>query len=382
MSKILKALIVEDSECDALLLLGHLKRGGYDTTSLRVDSASDLEAALSGREWDIVFSDHNMPQFSSREALEIVRAHDADIPFLIVSGSIGEDVAVASMKAGAQDYLMKGNLTRLVSAVDRELKDAEDRRARKVAERALLVREEELRIAREVQQLLFPISMPSVDGYDIAGASCPADATGGDYYDVIVRPNNDIYVIVGDVTGHGLGPALLMTDVRAYLRALVLADRTLEDLMTLVRHLLLEDLGSDRFITMVINRFTPGEGVMDVINAGHPTGYILASGGGIKTELSATVPALGVDAEVDRLESCKVRLEAGELAVFLTDGILEACSPAGEEFGVPRLLGILQRERDRPAAEIIRILFDEVRKFGSPEGIQDDITAVIIKRSS
>ena len=382
MSKILKALIVEDSECDALLLLGHLKRGGYDTTSLRVDSASDLVAALSGREWDIVFSDHNMPQFSSREALEIVRAHDADIPFLIVSGSIGEDVAVASMKAGAQDYLMKGNLTRLVSAVDRELKDAEDRRARKVAEHALMAREEELRIAREVQQLLFPISMPVIGGYDIAGASCPADATGGDYYDVIVRPNHDIYVIVGDVTGHGLGPALLMTDVRAYLRALVLEDRPLEDLMTLVRHLLLEDLGNDRFITMVIARFTPGEGVMDVINAGHPTGYILAPGGGIKNELNAAFPALGVDAEVEHLVSCKVRVEAGELAVFLTDGILEACSPAGEEFGVPRLLGILQRERDRPAAEIIRILFDEVRKFGSPEGIQDDITAVIIKRSS
>ncbi len=380
MNTVLKALIIEDSECDALLMLAHLRHGGYDPQFLRVDNAVDLAAALNGQKWDIVFSDHNMPHFNSTEALDIVRASDADIPFLIVSGSIGEDLAVAAMKAGAQDYLMKGSLARLVGAVDRELKDSADRRARRAAERTLLAREEELRIAREVQQLLFPTSMPSLAGYDMAGASCPAEATGGDYYDFIACPGLDLYVVVGDVTGHGLGPALLMTDVRAYLRALVLADRPIEDLMTRVRHLLVEDLGSDRFITMLIARLTPSEGILDVINAGHPSGYILAPDGGIKVELNATAPALGIDSEVERLVPSKVRMDPGDLAVFLTDGILEAASPGGEEFGITRLIGILQRERRRPAVEMIRIIFDEVRRFGAPEGLQDDITAVIIKR--
>ncbi|MEI8121718.1 MAG: fused response regulator/phosphatase [bacterium] len=380
MNTILKALIIEDSECDALLMLAHLRHGGYEPQFLRVDNAADLAAALNGQKWDIVFSDHNMPHFNSTEALEIVRSSDADIPFLIVSGSIGEDLAVAAMKAGAQDYLMKGNLTRLVGAVDRELKDAADRRARRVAERTLLAREEELRIAREVQQLLFPTSMPLLAGYDMAGASCPAEATGGDYFDFIACPGLDVYVVVGDVTGHGLGPALLMTDVRAYLRALVLADRPIVDLMTRARHLLVEDLGSDRFITMLIARLTPSEGLLDVINAGHPSGYILAPDGGIKGELNATAPALGIDSEAERLVSSKVRMDPGDLAVFLTDGILEAASPDGEEFGMTRVIDILQRERKRPAVEMIRILFDEVRRFGSPEGLQDDVTAVIIKR--
>lgn len=380
MNTILNALIIEDSEDDAFLLLAHLKRGGYTPHSRRVDNARDLAAALSEQKWDIVFSDHNMPQFSSIEALQMVKACDVDIPFLIVSGSIGEEMAVASMKAGAQDYLMKGNLARLVVAVDRELKDAGERRARRVAERTLLAREEELRIAREVQQQLLPSVMPRVAGYDLAGATCPADATGGDYFDFINCSGGDIYMVVADVTGHGLGPALLMADVRAYLKALVLANRPIEDLMTRTRHLLMEDLGSDRFITMLIARFDPAEGMLDVINAGHPSGYILAADGHIKAELNALAPALGIDAEVEPLVAHKVRLDKGEVVVFLTDGILEACSPEGEELGVPRLLDILHRERNRSAAEIIRILFDEVRTFGAPEGLKDDITALIIKR--
>lgn len=379
MNKILKALIIEDSPDDAFLLLAHLRRGGYDPQSRRVDNAADLVAALEAQKWDIVFSDHNMPNFTSTAALEIVRSRDIDVPFLIVSGSIGEELAVASMKAGAQDYLMKGHLARLVGAVDRELQDAEDRRARRVAERTLLAREEELRIAREVQQLLFPPRMPDVAGFDIAGASCPAEATGGDYYDFMACPNGDIYIVVADVTGHGLGPALLMTDVRAYLRALVVVNRQVEDLLSQARHLLLEDLGQDRFISMLIARFNPVEGEMNVINAGHPAGYVLSSDGLVKTELSATAPALGIDAEVERFVSCRIHLEQGECAVFLTDGILEASSPTGEEFGISRLLACLHSERARPATDMIRIVFDEVRRFSAPGGLQDDITVVIVK---
>ena len=138
--KPLKALVIEDSKLDALLLEEQLKAGGYQPDTRRVDNAKDLREAL-GQKWDIVFSDHNMPQFNSTEALRIVRANNTDIPFLIVSGSIGEEAAVLAMKAGAQDYLMKGNMTRLVAAVDRELKEVGERRARRLAERALLALE-------------------------------------------------------------------------------------------------------------------------------------------------------------------------------------------------------------------------------------------------
>jgi two-component system sensor histidine kinase UhpB len=131
----LKVLLVEDSEDDALLLVRMLRRGGYDPAWERVDTAVAMEAALDGRRWDLIISDHSMPAFSSLAALGLVRSKGfVDLPFIIVSGRIGEDAAVSAMKAGAHDYLMKDNLARLNSAIERELRDAEVRRERRQAE--------------------------------------------------------------------------------------------------------------------------------------------------------------------------------------------------------------------------------------------------------
>jgi len=135
MSAPLRVLLVEDSEDDALLLLRVLRRGGYDPTYERVDTAPAMEAALDGGSWDLVVSDHGMPAFSSSEALGLLRRKGfVDLPFIIVSGQIGEDAAVAAMKAGAHDYLMKDNLARLNSAIERELREADVRRERRQAE--------------------------------------------------------------------------------------------------------------------------------------------------------------------------------------------------------------------------------------------------------
>jgi len=123
----LHVLIVEDSEDDALLLERVLRRGGYDVTAERVCTAEAMQAALQNRAWDVVISDHSMPQFSSTGALTLLQGRWLDLPFIIVSGCIGEEVAVAAMKAGANDYILKSNLTRLVPAVERELREAENR---------------------------------------------------------------------------------------------------------------------------------------------------------------------------------------------------------------------------------------------------------------
>ena len=131
----LRVLLVEDYEDDALLLLRELRKGGYEPDYERVDTARAMEVALEEREWDLVIADHSMPAFSSSAALELLRSKGfADLPFIIVSGRIGEDAAVAAMKAGAQDYLMKDNLARLNTAIERELREAEGRRERRRAE--------------------------------------------------------------------------------------------------------------------------------------------------------------------------------------------------------------------------------------------------------
>src|SRR4030043_1106846 len=109
----LRVLIVEDSEEDTLLIVRELKRGVFDLIHERVETAESMKAALSTKTWDLILADYSMPHFSGLEALKLLKASGLGLPFIIVSGSIGEDVAVEAMKAGAQDYLMKNNLTRL-----------------------------------------------------------------------------------------------------------------------------------------------------------------------------------------------------------------------------------------------------------------------------
>jgi len=134
MSTPLRILIVEDSEDDALLLLRELRRGGYEPVFERVETPEAMKQALVKGRWDIVLSDHMLPKFSGLAALALLRKSGLDLPFIIVSGNIGEDIAVAAMRAGAHDYIIKGNLARFVPAVERELRDVKDRRERKQAE--------------------------------------------------------------------------------------------------------------------------------------------------------------------------------------------------------------------------------------------------------
>jgi two-component system, cell cycle sensor histidine kinase and response regulator CckA len=145
--KLLKALIVEDSEDDALILLRHLKRSGYEIEYQRVQSGGSMQEALTSHDWQIVLSDYSMPQFDGLMALAILKNSGRDIPFIMISGTIGEDTAVQAMLAGVDDYFVKGNLNRLGPAIERELKEAENRNARRQAEQDLDLSKKRLQLA-------------------------------------------------------------------------------------------------------------------------------------------------------------------------------------------------------------------------------------------
>lgn len=137
MNRTLRVLHVEDSERDAALLTRHLSRAGYELTSERVDTPKAMRAALETKECDIILCDYSMPHFNALSALALLKEIGVDLPFIIISGTVGEAVAVEAMRAGAHDYLMKDNLVRLVPAIERELQEAENRRARREAEEQL-----------------------------------------------------------------------------------------------------------------------------------------------------------------------------------------------------------------------------------------------------
>jgi two-component sensor histidine kinase/CheY-like chemotaxis protein len=137
MKEALKILLVEDSQDDAELIQRALRDTGRDIVYRRVDSRPALISALDSEEWDAVIADFSLPSFSGLAALGVLKGRQLDIPFILVSGTIGEEVAVEAMKAGVHDYLMKNRLARLWPAVQRELKEAETRRERRKAEEAL-----------------------------------------------------------------------------------------------------------------------------------------------------------------------------------------------------------------------------------------------------
>lgn len=137
MSELRRLLLVDDSEDDALLLLRELARGGLRPLHHLVSDEKSLQRALERDEWDLVITDHNMPGFSSERTIAMTRERFPELPVIIVSGTIGEDVAVNAMKAGAQDYIMKDNLSRLIPAINRELKESHVRKAKIKAESTL-----------------------------------------------------------------------------------------------------------------------------------------------------------------------------------------------------------------------------------------------------
>lgn len=156
----IRVLLIEDSVQDADLILRELRKGGYSPVSKRIETREELRESLAETTWDVILCDHVLPKFNSATALGTVRALDKDLPFIIVSGMIGEDTAVAAMKMGANDYVMKSNLKRLSPVIQREIADTEQRRKRKKAEEELRTKneelqkkEEELRIAKQIDLL-------------------------------------------------------------------------------------------------------------------------------------------------------------------------------------------------------------------------------------
>lgn len=137
MKETIRVLVIEDNDDDARLEIDELRSGGYDIVYKRVETRNATREALVNEQWDFIISDYSLPQFSGLDALEELKATGNDIPFIFVSGTIGEEIAVAAMKAGVHDYIMKDNMTRLVPAFERELREAEIRRQKKEAEKAI-----------------------------------------------------------------------------------------------------------------------------------------------------------------------------------------------------------------------------------------------------
>ena len=498
---LLRVLIVEDSEVDARVLNTLLRAAGWQVQYQRVETAAGLASALGTAKWDLILSDHNLPDFSAPQALAVLQESGLDIPFIIVSGEIAEGVAIEAMDAGAHDFLTKGSLGRLAPAVARELREARVRAARREAEQALreselryrsvwenstdavllmdlggvvrfanpavklvfgrdpaevtggllgamqppalaagawwkaardpvtrvlettavrpdgvmvpvemaftematgdqrwvvaFVRDISLRLAqqaellrnreqfaaaREIQQRLFPHAPPRLAGLEFAGASNPAESAGGDYFDYLALPGGAVGLVVADVSGHGVASAMLMAEARAYLRLL---SRDVGDpglLLTAANRGLSEDLGGDRYITMILVRVDPVTRCMTYASAGHSEGVLYGPDGEVRASLRRSGPPLGRRPDAVYASSAERWLEPGETLLLVTDGIDEALDASGLEcFGMERAGEVVRACVGRPASSLVGALLEAVRHHTGPGAPADDLTALVMR---
>lgn len=240
--------------------------------------------------------------------------------------------------------------------------------------------EHDLHIARSIQQSLLPKVRPQIPGFAVAGWSQSAADTGGDFYDWKKLPNGRWVVFLADVTGHGIGPAILASVCRAYSRA-SFNDR--DDLATTLQNInrsFSEDLTPERFATFVAVVFLEGSDQVELLSAGHgPLFVYRASSESVQHMDSQTLP-LGIVPEMALANPVKLTMHPGDVVLLITDGFFEWENKAQEEFGTNRLAEVLRRFSNREPEVIIAELYDSVVKFSQGTPQNDDLTAVLIKR--
>ena len=252
------------------------------------------------------------------------------------------------------------------------------RQARMERERVRI--DHDLNIARTIQQGLLPQTIPKFAEYDIAGWSQPADATGGDYYDWQELPDRRLAVSLADVTGHGIGPALVTAVCRAYSRASLVGSIEIGPVLTRVNALLHEDLPPDRFVTFVVAILDSENHKAELMSAGHgPILFYRASDHTISALDAHDIPLGVTGALVYETSDCFL-LEPGDMIVLVTDGFFEWNNPDGELFGTDRLSSAIRNLAEEKASTIIERLYRSVAEFANGVEQDDDLTAVVIKR--
>jgi serine phosphatase RsbU (regulator of sigma subunit) len=241
--------------------------------------------------------------------------------------------------------------------------------------------EHDLDVARTIQQSLLPVSMPVIAGFDIAAWNQPADQTGGDYYDWQPLPDGRVLVALADVTGHGIGPALLAAVCRAYARTNFTVDDGLLDAMTRINASLSGDLKEGRFVTFVAAICTPGNSRVELLSAGHGPLFFYTLRHDRFDAMKAHGMPLGISSSLITDPPQMLELDLGDMLVLATDGFFEWENPQGEQFGVARLEATVRASREKPAGEIIATLYSAVIAFSNGTPQKDDLTAIIIKRT-
>lgn len=247
------------------------------------------------------------------------------------------------------------------------------------AQRRQQEQEFQIGLAREVQQRYYRQTTFRSEGFEAAASALPADLVGGDYFDVLSMPDGDLVLVVGDVSGHGFGSALIMAETRAYIRMLTQVERDVGRILECVNRALAADLDGGRHVTMILARIDPQRKTLVYASAGHVSGYLTRASGEARQVLGSNALPLGLFADASFEVSQSISLEPGDLITLVTDGVTEAASQEEHEFGAERLLEAIRESSTSSVEGIVERICGAAREFVGRQSLQDDITALVCR---
>ncbi len=250
---------------------------------------------------------------------------------------------------------------------------------RKLSEEAMRKQEAQLLAAAAIQKQLLPQAAPKLPGFDIAGGCYAAEFAAGDHFDYLWLPDGSLVLTLADVSGHGVGPAMITASFHARFHSLAEISCDLPQMAKTLNSRLYRETAGEMFVTMIAGRLHPQSRTLSCVNAGHPPGYVLDASGKIRVQFDSASLPLAILPELNFSASNPVQLEDDDLVFFFTDGLVEAHRSREPMFGTERALEVIREHRAKPAAEIIAAVYAAVRTHLGTSPPHDDITLIIAK---
>lgn len=376
-----RVLLVEDDEVDRRRVHRAVKKAGVDMKIVDAEDVTSGCEAIAGDSFDCAVIDYNLPDGTALDLLAFISgAGGHDVPVVVLTGEDDDRRAIEALQAGAEDYLVKNDFE--IDAFFRAVRYAIQRhRLRRDLEETNARLQRELEIGGNIQTSILPREL-GVEGLDIAARMIPATEVGGDYYDVLPETWG-CWLAVGDVAGHGMGAAIVALMTQSAIASLTRARPSAppSEIVALTNEVLYENirhrLTQDEHVTLTLLRYEHGG---RLVHAGAHEELIIYRAARGACEIVMTPGTwLGARSDIQSVTSDReVFLDPGDVLVLYTDGITEAMNDQGEQYGLDRLVQMLERTKDEPAIAIHARIWSDVKRWMDVQ--DDDVTLVVIRR--